>query len=192
MPSLRKSCPISYTRSNPPTISRLRYSSSAMRRIERHVERVVVRHERARGGAAVQRLQHRRLHLEIAERRRGSVRIAVVIASARVEVRAHLRMHGQIGIPLAIALLRVGEAGVPHQSRRPRPAPCRTAAGAATSPAASARCTRTVDLARARAHQRAGTPTTSPRSQFLEHGPLRRRPCRPCGSRAACAPLAVG
>ena len=34
---------------------------------ERHVERVVVRRERPRRRAAVQRLQHRRLDLEVAE-----------------------------------------------------------------------------------------------------------------------------
>ena len=36
--------------------------------VERHVERVVVRHERPRRGAAVERLQDRRLDLEEAAR----------------------------------------------------------------------------------------------------------------------------
>ena len=40
--------------------------------VERAVERVVVRRERARQRAAVERLQHRRLDLDEAARRRGS------------------------------------------------------------------------------------------------------------------------
>ena len=45
--------------------------------VERHVERVVVGHERPRRGAAVERLQHRRLHLEepaVVEEARGCSR----------------------------------------------------------------------------------------------------------------------
>ena len=40
--------------------------------VQRHVERVVVRRERPRRRAAVQRLQHRRLDLEIIRARRGT------------------------------------------------------------------------------------------------------------------------
>ena len=64
MPSLRKIRPISNTRSMPPTISRLRCSSSAIRRYRSIVERVVVGDERAGMGAARLDVQHRRLDLD--------------------------------------------------------------------------------------------------------------------------------
>jgi hypothetical protein len=71
----------------------------------------VVRRERPRGRAAVQRLEHRRLHLEKAprvEERADRARHP----RARHEQPPHLGVHGEIGVALAVALLRIGEAGV--------------------------------------------------------------------------------
>ena len=78
---------------------------------ERHVQRVVVRDERARRGPAVQRLEHRGLHLEVvalveegADRRDH--------ARPRAEERAHLGVDGQVGVALPVPLLRVAEPGM--------------------------------------------------------------------------------
>ena len=82
--------------------------------IERHVERVVMRRERPRRRAAIQRLQHRRLDLEIVRARRATRRISVDHPRARAKQRAHFGMHGEIGVALAIPLLGIGESRMPH------------------------------------------------------------------------------
>ena len=56
--------------------------------VERHVERVVVRHERTRRRAAVQRLQHRRLDLEVVPAVETRADRARSCASARETARA--------------------------------------------------------------------------------------------------------
>jgi hypothetical protein len=82
--------------------------------VERHVERVVVRRERPRGRAAVQRLQHRRLDLEVAEpveeRAHGRDH-----PRARDERAPHLGVHREVGVALPVALLGVAEPRVPHR-----------------------------------------------------------------------------
>ena len=80
---------------------------------ERHVERVVVRRERARRCAAVERLQHRRLDLEKAFGiEKGSERADHF--RSRDERRAHIGVHREIHGALAIALLRIAESRVAH------------------------------------------------------------------------------
>jgi hypothetical protein len=64
MPSLRKMRPISNTRSMPPTMSRFRCSSSAMRRYISMSSACVVGDERAGVRAARLGVQHRRLDLD--------------------------------------------------------------------------------------------------------------------------------
>ena len=83
---------------------------------ERHVERVVMRRERPRGGAACDRLQDRRLDLEVAARIHEA-------ADARHDARAHredlrglgVRVHVDIAAP--VAELGVGQS-VPLRRRR--------------------------------------------------------------------------
>src|SRR5690606_2976839 len=76
--------------------------------VERHVERVVMRREWTRGRTTVQRLEDRRLDFdepalveEAADRRDD--------ARAQHEYAPHLRVYGQAGVALAVALLDVGE-----------------------------------------------------------------------------------
>ncbi len=72
----------------------------------------MVRRERPRPRAAVERLEDRRLDFEVPARvevgadRRDH-------PGPRHEHGADIRMHREIGIPLAVALLRVAEAGMP-------------------------------------------------------------------------------
>ena len=72
-----------------------------------------MRRERPRRRAAVQRLQHRRLDLEIPSPSRNA-RIDVIIRERATKQRPHLGMHREIGVALAISLLRIGESGMPH------------------------------------------------------------------------------
>ena len=72
-----------------------------------------MRSERLRRRPAVERLQHRRLHLEVSEvvhraadRRRH--------LGARGEVPAHVRVHREIGVALPGPLFTVGETRVTH------------------------------------------------------------------------------
>ncbi len=76
--------------------------------VERHVEGVVMRHERPRGGPAIQRLEDRRLHLqepalveELPEPGDG--------ARPEAEDLAHFRVHRQVRVALAVAQLRIGQ-----------------------------------------------------------------------------------
>ena len=68
--------------------------------VQRHVQRVMVRDERPRIGTAIERLQNRRLDLEVLElvqegpNRRDHAR-------ARAEELTHLRMHREIDVPLS-------------------------------------------------------------------------------------------
>ena len=55
----------SYTRFSPPTISRFRYSSGAIRRYSVHIQRIVMRLERLRQGAAGDGMQNRRFDFKI-------------------------------------------------------------------------------------------------------------------------------
>ena len=81
--------------------------------VERNVECVVVRRERARRGAAIERLQYRRLDLEEAPRvEEGAERADH--PRARHERRAHLGVHGEIDRALPVALLGIAEARVAH------------------------------------------------------------------------------
>ena len=77
--------------------------------IERHVERVVVGDERPRRRAAVERLEDRGLHLEevplVEEPADPADRLR-----AEPEHLAHLGMHRQVGVALAVAHLGIGEA----------------------------------------------------------------------------------
>ena len=93
----------------PPTISRFRYSSGAMRRYSVHVERVVVRHERPRQRAAGDRLHHRRLDFEEPARvqepaDRGDDPAADLEHAPRVGI------DDEVEVALAIARLDVGQA----------------------------------------------------------------------------------
>ena len=63
-PSLRNTLPISYTRSSPPTMSRLRYKLRSYSQEQVAVQSVVVRDERVRHGPRRDGHQHRRLHLQ--------------------------------------------------------------------------------------------------------------------------------
>ena len=82
--------------------------------IQWHVQRAMMRHERPGRRAAVLRLQNRSLDLEKVSllekraQRRDHPR-------PRAEQRAHLGMHGEIGVPLAISLLGIGEARMTHE-----------------------------------------------------------------------------
>ena len=74
---------------------------------------VVMRDERPRGRAAVQRLQHRRLHLQEA------VRVQELAQSAydsctTAEHLAHVGIDSQVRVALAGAQLRIFQARVPH------------------------------------------------------------------------------
>ena len=74
--------------------------------VEIDIERIVVRHERARRGAAIKRLHHRRFHFdetprfELPPQRRDDPR-------ARHEHLAHFGVRDQIQIPLPVARLHV-------------------------------------------------------------------------------------
>ena len=63
-PSLRKLRPISYTRSMPPTMQPLEVELGGDAQVEVAVQRVVMGDERARRGAAGERLQDGRLDLD--------------------------------------------------------------------------------------------------------------------------------
>ena len=96
--------------------------------VERHVERVVVRDERPRRRAAVERLEDRGLHLEevplVQEPADPADRLR-----AEPEHLAHLGVHRQVGVALPVAQLGIGEAaegdgaviGLPALSPRQRP-----------------------------------------------------------------------
>jgi hypothetical protein len=74
----------------------------------RHVERIVVRRERSRGGTAVERLQHRRLHLEkVALEQELAHRLDQ--PRALDEHLAHLGVHHRVDVALAVADLLVGQ-----------------------------------------------------------------------------------
>ncbi len=83
--------------------------------VQRHVERVVVGHERPRRGATVEWLQDRGLDLQ------EPLLVQVAAdpahrARAKPEDLAHLGMHGQIGVALAVAdlgVLQAAEGGGP-------------------------------------------------------------------------------
>ena len=81
--------------------------------IQRHIERVVVRDERTRRSAPVQRLQHRRFDFEIVqpvEMRANAARKH----RAGAKKRTHFGMHRQIGVALTRTLLGVRESRVAH------------------------------------------------------------------------------
>ena len=77
--------------------------------VEIDVERVVVGHERARRGAAGNRLHHRRLDLD--EAARGE-ELAQELDDLRAAAkrRAHLLVGDQVEVALAVARLDVGQA----------------------------------------------------------------------------------
>jgi len=80
-------------------------------KIERHVERVVNRCKRTRCRPTIQRLEDRRFDLEkvsLVEKRSDRPRHP----RTGDEQRAYLRMDSEIGVPLTVPLLRIGEAGV--------------------------------------------------------------------------------
>src|SRR6266568_3879561 len=98
-PSLRKSCPISYTFSRPPTR-----------------QRFVMRLEGPRRRTAVDRLEHRRLYFQVPlgiEERPDSLHDP----GPQPEHLADLRMHRQIRIALARAQLRIGQLPMLHAAR---------------------------------------------------------------------------
>ena len=64
--------------------------------------------------AAVQRLQHRRLDLEIVQLVERAPDLGRH-ARARAEQRAHLGMHREIGVALAVPLLGIRESGVANR-----------------------------------------------------------------------------
>src|SRR5437868_856819 len=80
-------------------------------KIERHVERIVMRYKRPRCGSAVHRLKHRRLHFEetksVEERSHGRDHFR-----SSDEERPHFRMHGEIRVSLAVSLLGIAESGM--------------------------------------------------------------------------------
>ena len=93
----------------PPTVSRFRYSSGAILRIQVHVERIVVRLERPRQRAAGNRLHHRRLDFEIPARGheradRGDH------AASRLEDPARIGIDDEIEVALPVADFDVGQA----------------------------------------------------------------------------------
>src|SRR6266702_4791560 len=76
------------------------------------VERLVVRDERPRRGAAVHRLQHRGLHLEVPPRVEELPDVADH-AGPQPEYLPHLRVHRQVGVALAGAQLGIRQLPVP-------------------------------------------------------------------------------
>ena len=84
--------------------------------IEVRVERLVVRLERTRGGATVQRLQHGGLHFQIAARVEEPPDVAHH-PSPQPEHLAHLGMHGQVRVALPGAQLGIRQLPVPHPAR---------------------------------------------------------------------------
>ncbi len=74
----------------------------------------MVRHERSRRCAAIDRLQHRRLDFEeivlVQELAQGPRE-----GGAHTEGLAHLGVHHQVRVALAVAGLRVGEGGMAHK-----------------------------------------------------------------------------
>ena len=77
--------------------------------VEVHVERVVVGDEGARGGAAGDRLHHRRLDLEVAARDEEVAQVADR-ARAHLEDAPRLRVDDEVEVALAVARLHVLEA----------------------------------------------------------------------------------
>ena len=82
------------------------------------VELVVVGDEGAREGAAVARLQHRRLDLEEAVARRGRAGSPRPTSRPGLEVAPRLLVHQQVEVALAVALLDVGETVERVRERR--------------------------------------------------------------------------
>ena len=80
-------------------------------KIERHVERIVMRHKRPRCGSAIHRLKHWRLHFEktksVEERSHGRDHFR-----SSDEERPYFRMHGEIRVSLAVSLLGIAESGM--------------------------------------------------------------------------------
>src|SRR5256885_5439345 len=84
--------------------------------IEVCVERFVVRLERPRGRAAVQRLQHWGFDLEVAARVEEPAHIAHH-ARAQAEDLPHLGVYREVGVALAGPQLGVRQLAVPHPAR---------------------------------------------------------------------------
>src|SRR5438045_1909529 len=82
--------------------------------IQRHVERVVSRHERSGQRAAVLRLQYRRFDFEKIARVEKCAH-GCDHSCAPAKQGAHLGMYREIGVALAISLLRIRKAAVTHR-----------------------------------------------------------------------------
>ena len=84
---------------------------------ERHVERVVMGHEGPRRRAPVHRLQHRRLHLEVAPPVQEPPEVPDRLGTGFKNA-AHVGVDREIGVALAVAHLRIDQPAVGHRAVR--------------------------------------------------------------------------